>query len=257
MSSSGQVVWILGLGYLGRCLAAQCQAEGARVFTIDVSAVAGADMCADASHSDSIDDALGVTGIPSAIFCCLATHGGTVQDYENCYLCAARTLSAAGLASRCVFCSSSSLYAGCSERTSVLAAAEQLILSGGGCVARLAPLYGPARCELLRRHLVGAPCLPGPPFRVLNYVHVEDAAAALRLLAHKCAKGIYAICGESFTKKEAYSLLEQISGIPTAGTSSAPGHRCATSCPLDSSPLRALGWAPTHSFAAFAAQASR
>ena len=58
MSCTGQVVWILGLGYLGRCLAAQCQAAGARVFTIDVSAAAGADMCADASHPDSIADAV-------------------------------------------------------------------------------------------------------------------------------------------------------------------------------------------------------
>lgn len=257
MSCTGQVVWILGLGYLGRSLAAQCQAAGARVFTIDVSAAAGADMCADASHPDSIADALGVTGFPSAIFCCLATHGGTVPDYDNCYRRTAQTLSAAGLASLCVFCSSSSLYAGLSERSSVLAAAEQLILSAGGCVARLAPLYGPARCELLRRHLIGAPCLHGSPSRVLNYVHVEDAAAALRILAHARVSGVYAVCGESFTKKEAYSLLEQISGIPTAGTSSAPGRRCATSLPLDSTPLRTLGWVPSHSFASFVAQVSR
>ena len=257
MSAAGQVVWILGLGYLGRSLAAQCLAIGARVLSIDVSAAAGADICADAASPATLARAVAQSGTPSAIFCCMATHGGTVQDYEECYLRVAQALAAVGLASVCVFSSSSSLYAGTSERTSVLAAAEQEILRCGGCVARLAPLYGPGRCELLRRHLAGEPCLPGLPERVLNYVHVEDAAAALCILAHARVSGVYAVCGESFTKKEAYSLLEQISGIPTAGTSSAPGRRCATSLPLDSTPLRTLGWVPSHSFASFVAQVSR
>ena len=56
---------------------------------------------------------------------------------------------------------------------------ERRILSFGGCVARLVPLYGPGRCELLRRHIAREPKLAGPPERVLNYVHVEDAADAI------------------------------------------------------------------------------
>ncbi len=253
MSAAGQVVWILGLGYLGRRLAAQCLAVGARVLSIDVSAAAGADICADASSPATLARAVAQSGTPSAIFCCMATHGGTVQDYEECYLRVAQALAAVGLASVCVFSSSSSLYAGTSERTSVLAAAEQEILRCGGCVARLAPLYGPGRCELLRRHLAGESCLPGLPERVLNYVHVEDAAAALLLLAQKKPAGIYAVCGESFTKAAAYSLLAQITHRSPAETSSAPSRRCASFAPLDSSPLHALGWQPVHTFAGFAA----
>ena len=162
-----------------------------------------------------------------------------------------QNLAAAGYAGHCVFCSSSSLYAGVSERSSVLAAAESVVLAAGGCVARLVPLYGHGRCELLRRHLAGEPCLPGAPERVLNYVHVEDAAAALQLLAEKACGGIYAVCGQIFTKAEAYDFLERITGVPTSAQSSSPGRRTATSAPVSAEKLCALGWAPQHTFADF------
>ena len=61
--------------------------------------------------------------------------------------------------------------------------AEQAVLEQGGVVARLVPLYGPGRCELLRRYREGLPCLPGAPGRFMNYLHRDDAVSALLLLA--------------------------------------------------------------------------
>ena len=244
MSLKGQLVWVLGAGFLGRVLATRCREAGARVLTIDAAPEAGADICADAASPEAL---MGLEQ-PAAIFCCLATRGGTVEDYRHCYLDTVRALAAAQLAGRCVFCSSTSLYAGGSERSAILAEAEGMVLQAGGCVARLAPLYGAGRCELLRRHLAGEPLLPGPPERVLNYVHVEDAAVALQLLAEQPVVGVYAVCGESFTKEYIYRELSRVTGVPASTVDAPMGKRNITMMAIDSAPMRALGWLPRHCF---------
>lgn len=254
MSLSGQQVWVLGAGFLGASLEALCRRAGASVLTFDVNTAASPHICADTALPATFERAVRLgNAAPVAIFCCTATHGGSVADYRRCYVGTVQALAEVGMAGRCVFCSSTSLYGGVSERSSVLAEAESLVLQAGGCVARLAPLYGPGRCELLRRHLAGEPCLPGAPDRVLNYVHVEDAAMALLLLAQQAARGIYAVCGESFTKAAIYPLLERLTGVPTSESRAEPSRRCHTSRPVDAASLRALGWTPQHFFADFVA----
>ena len=94
-------------------------------------------------------------------------------------------------------------------------AAESAVLGQGGVVARLVPLYGPGRCELVRRYLAGEPCLPGGAGRCMNYVHRDDAVAALRLLAAD-GEGVYNLCGESFTKGEMYARLHAAYGAMAA-----------------------------------------
>lgn len=247
MTLHGQRVWILGYGFLGQVLAQKCRAAGARVLSIDSNAAAGADLCADATERASIAQAIDAGGgEPSVIFCCLSTRGGTVEDYRRCYLQTVRNLESAHLLESCIFCSSSSVYGAVTERIAILTECEQLILTVGGCVARLVPLYGPGRCELLRRHLAGEPCLPGAPERVLNYVHVEDAANALMLLAESEVSGYCDVCGESFTKSQIYAELERVTGIAVSQAEGAPGRRAYTSVAVSADTLRALGWEPTH-----------
>lgn len=247
MTLHGQRVWILGYGFLGQVLAQKCRTAGAHVQSIDSNAAAGADLCADAAATAMIAQAIEAGGgVPSVIFCCLSTRGGTVDDYRRCYLQTVRNLEAAHLLGHCIFCSSSSVYGAATERTAILKECEQRVLSFGGCVARLVPLYGPGRCELLRRHLAGEPCLPGAPERVLNYVHVEDAAAALMLLAESEVSGYCDVCGESFPKSKIYAELERVTGIAAAQAEATPGRRAYTSVAVSADTLRALGWVPTH-----------
>ncbi len=244
-------VWVLGAGYLGRVLAERCRELGAQVLTIDSSPAATADICADAADAEVLARVLKQEGEPDYVFSCLATRGGTVEDYRRCYLGAMRALVALGMAGRCVCCSSTSLYAGASERNAVLQEAEQEILGAGGTVARLAPIYGPARCELLRRHLAREPRLAGPPDRVLNYLHVQDAAEALLVLAVRGGKGVFPVSGESFTKAEAYAMMERLSGTPSAAEDAPASKRGGTSSIIDSVQLRALGWEPSWRFIDF------
>lgn len=238
MSLRGQGVWILGAGFLGSALAVACRAAGAAVLTIDTAAPA--DACVDATDAHALAPLLGRV-IPRFAFCCLSTRGGDGRMYRQTYEKSVRSLLMVAPSAKPVFCSSVSLYADAGgaavdestpvqcqlERHAALLAAEALALQSGGVVARLAPLYGGGRCELLRRHLAGEPRLPGSPERWLNYLHVDDAVTAL-LFCALSGSGIYNLCSESFTIKCVYDRLRQMTGVLPAADISAPSVRgCA------------------------------
>lgn len=262
MSLAGQRVWVLGCGFLGSALAGACRAAGARVLTLD--STAPADVCGSAAEAGVLREALSRL-VPDAVFCCTATHGGSAADYRRSYVDVAQQLSQQlPSACRLVFCSSSSLYVGggivteespvhvSSERAEILHCAETLVLEQGGVVARLVPLYGPGRCELVRRYLSGEPCLPGSPQRMLNYLHRDDAVTALLLLAREAAPGVYNVCGESFTKAGIYTRLQNELELPVPQQESAPSARGVSDMQVDCSRLRSLGWKPVRSLVAFA-----
>ncbi len=252
---TGQGVWIVGAGFLGRELAALCVTAGARVVTID--AVAAADVVGDAADPATLQAAYKLAE-PRFIFCCMATRGGDAAAYRRCYADVVAVLLHEAPAAHVLFCSSVSVYGSAlaaeltesvpavpgSERARVLLAAEHAVLQAGGTVARLAALYGENRCELRRRHLAGEPQLPGPPERVLNYVHVQDATRALLLLAEQGDAGIYNVCGASFTKAAAYAALERASGVPICAEAAPATKRGGVCVPVSSARLRALGWQP-------------
>lgn len=257
MSLRDHNIWVIGAGFLGSTLAEACRKEGARVLTIDPDAVANlrgsaADMALLRHARQRLE--------PDIVFCCMATHGGTAEAYHSAYMAPVENLNQLLQGTRVVFCSSTSVYAGRkgervteespakaeSERAGILLAAEAAVIKGGGVVARLAPLYGEERCELVRRFMQGVPCLPGADDRVLNYLHVEDAADALMLLGTQpwLQDGIYNVSGESFTKGEIYSQLETLFGFDADPASSEPSARGMSDMLVDCTRLRELGWEP-------------
>ena len=257
--------WVIGCGFLGSALAGACRAAGARVLSIDPAAPA--DVCGSAADDGVLLRAMAQL-VPDVVFCCTATSGGSAEDYRRAYPAVVESLvRVLPAASRLVFCSSTSLYAGAcgqvvteqcpvsaaTERAQHLFAAEEKTLAAGGVVARLVPLYGPGRCELVRRYLAGEPCLPGEAGRCMNYVHRDDAVCALRLLAADGA-GAYNLCGESFTKGEIYARLQDAIGLPVPVLESAPSQRGVSDMQVDSTRLRSLGWIPQHDMLAFARQ---
>ena len=177
--------------------------------------------------------------LPDVVYFCAATHGGDAAAYRRAYLEPVQAVAAAAPGARLVFCSSTAVYEGQgavaehsptpggTEKLRILLEAEQVALAAGGVVARLAPLYGGGRCELLRRHMAGEPQLPGPPERMLNYLHVQAAAEALLRLgaAPQLRHRVYNVCGDSFTKAQAYALLEALTGVPASREISPVGRR--------------------------------
>lgn len=237
MTPAAQPAWILGTGFLGSRLRAL------------LPQAVGIDRCAPAEvQGDAADPAVLARAAallsPSLIFCCLSTRGGDAAAYRRTYLGVLRELP---MTARLIFCSALSAGQGGTEQASVLREAEECVLARGGVVLRLAALYGEGRCELLRRHLAREPRLPGADSRRLNYIHVDDAAAAL-LAAAEAPSAVYAACGDSFTKAEAYALLEQVTGIPAAAESAAAARR--GSADADPAALPPVPhWAPRLSFA--------
>lgn len=182
---------------------------------------------------------LDAMGEPEVVYFCAATRGGDAEAYRRAYLEPVRAVAAAVPGARLVFCSSAAVYEGrgdvsensptpgSTEKARILLEAEQAVLSAGGVVARLVSLYGMGRCELLRRHLAGEPQLPGSPERVLNYLHVVSAARVLHLLGYlpQIRHRVYNVCEESFTKAQAYAMLESLTGIPASREVSPAGRR--------------------------------
>lgn len=249
-------VWVIGPGFLGAALAQVCRDAGAEVLTLGLT---GADVLGDACEAAVLDGALGLLE-PELVFCCAATHGGTVADYRHCYPELVRAVLAATHATcaKLVFCSSISVYGAAApgvelgEDSACLAAggrvaqlleAEKLVLAAGGSVARLAALYATGRCELLRRHLAGEPRLAGDAGRVLHYVHRDDAVSALRVIA--CAPpGIYNVVADALTLEEAYGLLESLTGVPRSAQQAAPSCRAQGCRRVSAERLCRLGWKP-------------
>lgn len=247
-------VWVVGHGFLGRVLAKACRARGAKVLTIDPAAPAdiGGAAC------DAITLLVACEQlVPTLVFCCMATHGGTAAQYRACYLDTVQALQQYCPEAKIIFCSSISVYGDCGgtcvteqtpplatgERAAVLLEAEQAVVAHGGVVARLAALYGEQRCELRRRHLAGEPQLLGTPSRMLHYVHVEDAAAALLLISPLSA-ALYNVCGACFTKAEAYAALALETGVPASASVAPASRRGGVNAHVSSAQLLALGWSP-------------
>lgn len=265
-SPAAKNAWVIGgAGFLGAAVAAHCRAAGWRVLVVDPACPPGAAaVAACAAEPGALERAAQLLE-PQVVFFAASTRGGAAAAYRRTYV--EPVLRAAELvpAAHFVYCSSCAVYGSSGvvteqsptpaepERRGLLLAGEAAVLRAGGAVARLAALYGPGRCELLRRHLAGEPQLPGEPERVLNYVHVEDAARALLLLAG--AGGVYNVCAESFTKAEVYALLEQLTSTPAARISAAPSpRRGMVNHRVCSARLRAdLHWAPQVEFHRFVA----
>ncbi len=259
MNETVHSVWVVGAGLLGSELARFWRAQGARVLTIDKKAKAR--VHGDAAERDTLSEATIILPDPDVITICVSTRGGSAMEYRRAYLDTVEALSTARPEARLIFCSSTGLYPDTAgrevseqtpcepvdDRDRVLLQAEQLVRSSGGVVARLAALYGFGRCEILRRHVSHEPLLPGAEDRVFNYVYVADAARALYLLADPKLQGgdIWNVCGESYTKREVYAMIERISKIPASAESSPVGKRRGTkNHRVSSGKMRSLGWFP-------------
>ncbi|MEQ1861580.1 MAG: SDR family oxidoreductase [Chthoniobacteraceae bacterium] len=249
-------VLIAGCGYLGQAAATLFAARGWEV--IGVTHSPQPDMvCAD------ISDAATLAGLPACdvVVHCASSRRGGAAEYQRVYLDGARNLASVFAPARLIFTSSTSMYAQNDgsvvteespsepqrEPGRVLREAEELVLASGGCVARLAGIYGPERSVLLRKFFSGEAVIEGDGGRVVNQIHRDDAASALVQLATENAAGIFNVCDDTpLTQREVFAWLADHfqRPLPPAGPVDLNRKRGVTSKRVSNAKLRALGWAP-------------
>lgn len=164
-----------------------------------------------------------------------------------------------------IFCSSTAVYGitdgrwiteehnvyPSSVKNGLLIRAEQAVLAAGGTVVRLGALYGPDRCVLVSQYFTKGTALPGAMDRWLNYIHRDDAAAALHLLCtlREPPAGIYNLTDRTpMQMGEIYSYLSICWGNPLRSLNRSRRKRAGAS-PTRGFPapgLMALGWEPLY-----------
>jgi nucleoside-diphosphate-sugar epimerase len=257
-------IFIAGCGYVG--LAA------ARVFQDAGWQVVGGSRSAESTGArfqivafDLTDPATlkGIGRFDVVLHCASSSRGGAEQ-YRQTYLEGARNLLAAFNPARLIFTSSTSVYAQTDgsivteespaepdrETGRILREAEDLVLAAGGCVARLAGIYGPGRSVLLGRFFSGEAVIEGDGTRFVNQIHRNDAATALRRIVESSATGIFNVSDDTpMTQREVYTWLADHFGkpVPPMGPVNTERKRGVTHKRVSNAKLRGLGWFPRYS----------
>ena len=196
-----------------------------------------------------------------AVVHCASSGRGGVEQYRAVYLEGSRALIGVLAPRAFVFASSTSVYAQTDgsvvteesvaepdrETGRVLREAEECVLGFGGCVARLAGIYGPDRSVLLKKFFSGEAVIEGDGGRFVNQVHRDDIASAFVLLIESEARGIFNVCDdEPMTQRAVYEWLAQRfqKPQPPSGPIDPNRKRGWTSKRVSNAKLRALGWVP-------------
>jgi nucleoside-diphosphate-sugar epimerase len=186
-----------------------------------------------------------------------------VSDYEAIFFEGTKNILANVKCGRFIFTSSTSVYAQTDglwvdenseaeperETGRVLRKTEDLIVSAGGTVARLAGLYGPGRCVPLQKLLEGNALIEGDGTRLMNMVHQSDAAAALQFLAGTETTGIFNVADNlPVTQADWYRYVCDIldKALPPNGSPDLNRKRGWTNKRVSNQKLRALGWKPVY-----------
>lgn len=198
-----------------------------------------------------------------AIIHCASSGRGGADAYRRVYLEGARHLADVLQPGSLLFTGSTSVYAQTGgewvteespaepdrETGRVLRETEAFVLATGGCVARLAGIYGPGRSVLLKKFFTGEAVLEGDGSRWINQVHRDDIAAALVRLVAAGARGIFNVSDDTpLTQREVYEgLAARLQRpLPPRGPIDPHRKRGWTSKRVSNAKLRALGWVPRY-----------
>src|SRR6266566_820602 len=230
--------------------AALLSGKGYPVYAVDIAD--RAEVCARAGMFD-------------AVVHCASSRGGDARTYRRIYLSGSRNLLDCFVGSTILFTSSTSVYAQkdgswvneesetkpARETGQILLETEDLVLTRGGIVARLAGIYGPRRSALLTNFLSGTAIIDPEKDRFLNQVHRDDIAAALFLLLDRLspAHEIYNVVDDQpILQSECYRWLAKRLNrpIPPFGKPNGQPKRGASNKRVSNAKLRHLGWIPRY-----------
>ncbi len=228
----------------------------------------------DAAEAGGLAALAGRLGPVEAMIHCLSGRSGRdPAAYRRTYVVTLRMLCEVFAPARVLFTSSTGVYPQDdgswvdedsptatpdehgSSTASVLRAAEEIVLAGGGTVARLAGIYGPGRTRFLDWALGDRPEPPGPPLGWLNLIHRDDAARALfHLGAVQPSPGIFNVTdGSPARRLDLANALRRVRGLPAWPVPEGPQEGPGLNKRIANTRLCATGWTPQFpSLAAFA-----
>ena len=259
--------FVAGCGFVGLATARLLHARGWRVIGGTHSPESAATLTGEPFSVVACDitDREALASLPpvDAVLHCASSSRGGEEQYRGVYLEGAHALAETLAPRQFVFTSSTSVYAQADgsivteesaaepnrETGRILRETEDLVLARGGCVARLAGIYGPGRSVLLKKFFSGEAVIEGDGTRVINQVHRDDIASALALLIDRDARGIFNVTDdEPMTQHAVYEWLAHHfkKPLPPSGPIDPDRKRGWTSKRVSNAKLRARGWAPRY-----------
>ena len=262
-------VIIAGCGYVGLAAARLFQADGWDVLGITHRPESAAHLekeyglrgvALDLGEKRDVAQLSSERGADLLVHCASSGRGG-VDAYERVYVRGLENLLEVLSPARAIFTSSTSVYAQTDgslvteesaaepsrETGRKLIEAEGVALQHGGCAMRVAGIYGPTRSILLRKFFGGEAVIEGDGSRLINQVHRDDVASAIRRLAESAAPGVYNVSDDfAIPQAEVYRWLAEHFGRPSPpfGPIDVNRKRGWTSKAVSNHKLRSLGWAP-------------
>jgi nucleoside-diphosphate-sugar epimerase len=259
---------IAGLGYTGLAVARVFRAAGWEVLGLTHSAESAERLAedfptvaCDISQRSAVRQLGSTLRDSDAVIHCASSGRGGAEQYRAVYLEGCRHLLEELQPRRFVFTSSTSVYAQTDggwvnemnaaapsrETGRILRETEDLVLTRDGIVARLAGIYGPGRSVLLRKFFSGEAVIEGDGQRMINQVHRDDIATALRTLVEAARSDIYNVSDDQpIAQGELYRwLAEKFSlPLPPHGPIDTNRKRGWTNKRVSNANLRMLDWEP-------------
>jgi len=253
---------IAGHGYLGQALSAKARASDIPVTTLTRSGE-DSDLACDLTNPHAVKQ-LSEQVEPTHIVACASSGRGDTEAYRRIFLGGTENLLSSFPKAHLTFISSSSVYRhldgsvvteesdthGSTEKSKILLEAERLTLAAGGTALRLSGIYGPDRSVILKKFLSGEAILEetaeGIGVRILNQIHVEDAANAILHLISTDTNGLFNVSdNEPTTQLVTYQKLSAKFDLPLPPTASPKqSKRGWTNKAVSNQKLLNTGWSP-------------
>jgi nucleoside-diphosphate-sugar epimerase len=250
---------IVGAGYLGSEIARQ--ARDYRTVTVTKSGEEPHEAC-DLSSPEEVELLAARHPGPEVVVHCASSGRGGAEAYRQVFLKGSENLVRSFPESHLILTSSTSVYHQTDgsdvdessetlpirETSQLLLEAEKIVLEAEGTVARLAGLYGPGRSVVLRKFLEGTAVIEEDGRRILNQIHVQDAASAVLHLVSLKAAGLFNVVDDyPLSQKACYEGLARHFGrpLPPVGEKNTSRKRAWTHKAVRNGKIRDAGWTPT------------
>jgi len=250
---------IAGAGYLGSEI--QTQAAASHQITALTKSGDNDSTPCDLSDESQVEALAKNIPTPDTIVHCASSGRGGPEAYQAVFVHGCLNLRKHFPNSHLILTSSTSVYHQTDgsdvdensptepirETSQLLLEAEKIVITAGGTVARLAGLYGPDRSIIYRKFMDDTATIEEDGRRILNQIHIKDAASAILHLAALKTQGVYNVCDNTpMSQLTCYQKLSEHfeKPLPPVGEKNTQRKRAWTHKRVLNHKLLATNWHP-------------